>query len=76
MKKCARCTNDANVSTMSRFDTARICLDCADEEEGAPNYAKARDKEQDEVRHGNFNYRGIGLAPEDLEYLAKRRAER
>lgn len=73
---CARCSADANISIMSRFNTDRLCMDCATEEEGAPNFVKARDSEHDAVTHGDMRYPGIGLAPEDLAYLAKRRAER
>jgi hypothetical protein len=61
---------------MSYFTTEDVCGDCHDEERGAPNYQRARDAEEAACRAGNYNFPGIGLAPEDVAYLAAARARR
>ena len=46
---------------MSMFNTDCICMKCADKERKREDYGKARDAEMDAVRHGDRNFRGIGL---------------
>jgi hypothetical protein len=47
------------------FDESMICMECKKKEEAHPSYEEARKKEAEEVRKGNYNYRGIGK-PKDL----------
>jgi hypothetical protein len=74
---CPRCGVDLHHGyTMSWFTTEEICLDCKEEERGYPNYAKERPEERASLDRGERNFPGIGLAPEDLSYLAERRKAR
>lgn len=74
---CARCHAELRVgSTMSKFNTDQICMACKQDEKEAPNYRKADDAEVAQVRQGNYNYEGIGLAPEDIAFLVQRREAR
>jgi len=75
---CERCGADLRVvaHTMSRFNTQIVCTPCHDDERRAPNYVKARDTESEAVRRGEFNFPGIGLAPEDEAFLAEAREQR
>ena len=45
---------------MSMFNEDCICLECKDKETQNKDYKKARDAEAEEVRKGNYNYKGIG----------------
>jgi hypothetical protein len=51
--------------TGSYFNTETICDDCEVREKAHPQYAEAKRIENEEVRKGNYNYRGIGK-PVDL----------
>lgn len=73
---CHRCGVDTKSHTMSMFNTDIICLECADDERAAPNYQKARAIENDAVLGKNYNFKGIGLAPDDEAFLAARREAR
>ncbi len=77
MNVCERC-GDRNplATTMSRFNEQTICVACNEDEKLAPNYAKARAAEEAACRRGDFNFPGIGLAPEDVAFLAERRKAR
>ena len=60
-KKCDRCGGSlAGGRTMSRFDTACLCMRCADAEKSHPRYREAVEAELAEIRRGNFNFKGIG----------------
>lgn len=61
---CDRCGGPLQVSTMSTFNTQRICMGCKRNEEAHPDYEKARKAEQEAVRSGNYNFPGIGLPPD------------
>ena len=59
---CDRCGGSLEGGrTMSMFNTDCICMKCAKEERSRSDYGKARDAEMDAVRHGDRNFRGIGL---------------
>lgn len=45
---------------MSMFNEDCICMECKDKEIKDPRYKKARDTEAEEVRKGNYNFKGIG----------------
>jgi hypothetical protein len=61
---------------MSKFNRDIICTPCKDDECEAPGYAAADAAEVAAVRGGNYNFPGIGLSPQDQEFLAARRAAR
>ncbi len=61
---CDRCGSESGYSTGSYFDTAQICLDCAERERAHPKFDYARKIETQQCKQGNFNYPGIGLPPE------------
>lgn len=75
---CARCDADFRgvASTMSRFNTEHICMECEADERLAPNYAAAHQAEHEAVTRGDYNFPGIGLKPEDRTFLALRLADR
>jgi len=58
--KCQRCFTDTVCTTMSIFNMQTICMDCKKKEEQRPDYQKAVDKENQQVKNGNYNFKGIG----------------
>lgn len=58
---CHRCNKPTNVTTMSRFNTQTICMPCEEAEQKRPDYARAKQAEEDAVKRGDFNFPGIGL---------------
>jgi len=58
---CQRCGKKTNITTMSRFNTQIICMDCEDKETKRPDYEAARKAEEDAVRRGDYNFPGVGL---------------
>ena len=65
MADCNRCGKETAVTTMSRFNTEIICMDCLAKEKKHPKYAEAAGIELAEVKRGNYNFPGIGK-PSDL----------
>jgi len=63
--KCDRCFKDVTVHSMSYFNTDTICMECKAKERAHPDFQKAIDRENEEVKKGNFGYPGIGK-PNDL----------
>lgn len=63
--KCARCQDEVILTVMSRFNLEIICLDCEDIEKKHPDYEYAKEKENEEVRKGNMNFRGVGWPGEE-----------
>ncbi|MEY8414794.1 hypothetical protein AAK964_00715 [Tissierella praeacuta] len=60
-KYCDRCGESLEKGRiMSMFNEDCICMDCKDKETKDRNYEKARDREIEEVRKGNYNFKGIG----------------
>jgi len=76
MTTCPRCGAELRIHIMSVFNTDDLCPDCHDDEQGAPNYARAKAAEEAAVRAGNYNFPGIGLAPEDQAAIAAIRQQR
>lgn len=64
-QKCERCFKKTNSTTMSIFNTQMVCPNCIKKEEDHPHYEEAKEVELQEVKHGNYNFPGIGL-PKDL----------
>jgi len=60
-KFCDRCGGELKVRIMSMFNEDVICMECKEKETQHPDYKKARDAEMEEVRKGNYNFKGIGL---------------
>lgn len=73
---CRRCNTPADNRMMSFFNRDMLCLECKDDEVGAPNFRLAHLVESGAVIAGNPHFEGIGLADEDIEYLARKRKER
>ena len=46
---------------MSIFNEQVICMACKEKERQRPDYHEAVEAELDAVRHGNRNFKGIGL---------------
>lgn len=62
---CQRCRKETDGYTMSRFNTELICMDCFDKEQKHLKYAEAAERELQECKRGNSNFKGIGK-PADL----------
>lgn len=60
-KFCDRCGAELTVRIMSMFNQDVICLECKEKERQHPDYAKARDAENEAVKNGNYNFKGIGF---------------
>jgi len=60
MTTCRRCYCETDVTTMSRFSTKIICLDCEEQERKSPHYKRAAAAELEAVKRGDYNYPGIG----------------
>lgn len=60
-KYCDRCGKDLKSGRiMSMFNEDCICMKCKEDESKDKNYKKAREREIEEVRKGNYNFKGIG----------------
>lgn len=60
-KNCDRCGKDLKGGRiMSMFNEDCICMECKEKETKDKNYKLARNKELEEVRKGNYNFKGIG----------------
>jgi hypothetical protein len=73
---CSRCGAVNTPHTCSWFTAEDICCVCQEEEKLAPNYAAAKAAELAAVQGGNYNFAGIGLAPEDVAALTVARSRR
>lgn len=59
-KNCDRCGGSLDSGRiMSMFNEEFICMECKEKEIKNPRYKEARDAEIEEVKKGNFNYKGI-----------------
>jgi hypothetical protein len=58
---CDRCGAELKVRIMSMFNEDVICMECKEKETQREDYAYARDVEMEEVRKGNYNFKGVGL---------------
>ena len=43
------------------FNTQEICLSCKDIERKHPKYGQAVEADHEEIKKGNYNFKGIGL---------------
>ena len=61
--ECQRCHNNTyGITTMSMFNEDIICMICKEEEKKHPDYEKAVNSDIEEIKKGNYNFKGIGLA--------------
>lgn len=59
--QCDRCNKQLDgIRIMSMFNTDCICMLCAEKERKEEGYDRARDAEDEEIRKGNYNSKGIG----------------
>lgn len=61
-ENCDRCHKPTNgITTMSMFNEDIICMECKDKERKRDDYDKAVKADIDEIKKGNYNFKGIGL---------------
>ena len=61
-KYCDRCGKDlAGGRIMSMYNEDCICLECQQKETQRADYKKAVDADINAIKHGNYNFKGIGL---------------
>lgn len=59
-KTCDRCGGSLKKGRiMSMFNTDCICMDCLEKEKKDNDYEKAVKAEMEEIKKGNYNYKGI-----------------
>ena len=59
-KHCDRCKKDLKGSRiMSAFSEECICMECSGKEKQDPDYEEARKAEHEEIKKGNYNFKGI-----------------
>ncbi|WP_195509906.1 gamma-glutamylcyclotransferase [Clostridium tyrobutyricum] len=59
-KTCSRCGGSLkNGRTMSMYNQDCICLGCKDKERRRSDYKEAVEAEHEEIKKGNYNYKGI-----------------
>lgn len=58
---CDRCHGSLDGGrTMSMFNEDCICLGCKDAETKEKNYDKAVQADHEQIRQGNYNFKGVG----------------
>lgn len=61
-ENCERCDQPTNgITIMSMYNEQIICRTCKDNERKREDYSKAVEADNEEIRKGNFNFKGIGL---------------
>jgi len=61
VENCERCNQPTgNATTMSMFNEDVICMSCKEKEKQHPDYNKAVDTDNAEIKKGNYNFKGIG----------------
>ncbi|MBT3273401.1 MAG: gamma-glutamylcyclotransferase [Spirochaetales bacterium] len=59
-KNCDRCGRDLKQGRiMSMFNEDCICLECSDKEKTDKDYKKAVDADNEQIKQGNYNFKGI-----------------
>ena len=60
--RCDRCGGTLDGGRiMSMFNEQVICMACREKEQKRPDYREAVEADLDAIRHGNRNFKGIGL---------------
>jgi len=57
---CQRCFEETNVHIMSMYSTLLICMTCKDKESQQDDYQAAVDADNEAIKAGNLNFKGIG----------------
>lgn len=61
-KYCDRCGGSLESGrTMSMYNTDCICMECKRKERQRSDYNKAVEADHEQIRAGNYNFKGIGL---------------
>jgi hypothetical protein len=60
-KSCDRCGAELKIRIMSMFNEDVICMSCKEKEMEHPKYNEAREADMNEIRKGNYNFKGIGF---------------
>ena len=64
--RCDRCGGSLDGGRiMSMFNEDVICMACKEKERQRPDYRKAVEADNEAIRNGNRNFKGIGLDRED-----------
>lgn len=59
-QSCDRCGGKLDMGrTMSMFNTDCICIACSHKEKHEKDYSRALKADHDQIRKGNFNFKGI-----------------
>jgi hypothetical protein len=59
-KRCDRCGGSLDGGRiMSMFSEACICMDCKEKELKDPEYDKAINADHEEIKRGNYNFKGV-----------------
>ena len=59
--RCDRCGAPLTVRIMSMFNEDVICMECKEKERQRSDYRDAVEADNEAIRHGNRNFKGIGL---------------
>ena len=62
--RCDRCGKETTVHILSMFNLDELCLDCKEQERQHPDYQKAVAADEEAIRAGDLNFKGIGWTPE------------
>ena len=57
--RCGKSLKDGRI--MSMYNEQTICMECKKKESQRADYSKAVKADHDEIRKGNYNFKGIGL---------------
>ena len=60
-KTCDRCGAHLDVRIMSMFNEDVICMKCKESEIQRKDYDDAVRADHEEIRKGNYNFKGIGF---------------
>ena len=64
-KVCDRCGQSLDGGQiMSMYNEDVLCLNCKEKEKHFDDYALASETEYQEVKNGNYNFKGIGFSKE------------
>ena len=58
--RCQRCYKESGSYIMSMYSDKLVCTCCKEKEVERDDYDRARDAEQEAVRSGDYNFKGIG----------------
>ena len=61
--RCGKRLGPARI--MSMYNTDIICMDCKEKESKRPDYKKAVEADNEQIRIGNYNFGGIGYKEVD-----------